>query len=475
MPSILEILGPISLQEKRGGSDLNGALGIVNDFLLSRHANVQQVFYQVTQANPEDRIKLLVIALQKAISEVLSGEDPQRGLTQVLITLYTLEFHLSPMMKLAAEDVIALAIPGISDSEKRALKSAIDNMKAPDGKYHRYPWLPKVNDFFSCYSAPKDSQLGAKLVELLETHRPWSCVALLRQEQTKASISSIFTAQVLQALAKAFHEGYLDPVGCSQMLAQLGKLIGEHTSECTLQFLSGFAQLAYDGHPEIYFSLLEQKKGDGASDKGGFAIPQEWQVALWTKDRVVVRVRGVNDPAYDYPALRLIAEKATSHHLKKAFAIIAQYPLKDQFAIFNGSSKSPEVLKQCKQLVKDNITNLLQSLGLGEDNPGGATIKARLEQMSFRGDKKKQAVLGAIDAIIRANKDPNGRLVEIKRALENKNSDLYKALNMKRWVGLTLWDQTTGSYKAIKAAFDDIQPSHSQAAAASRSFPQERP
>lgn len=459
MPSIEEILGPIS--QGSGGTDADVC---IKEYLLSLHEDSKLVFSKVTQANPEDRIKLLVRALQQAISAVSSREGCQEKLKKILTTLHTLEFSLASLMKLTAEDVIALAIPGIGESEKSALEGAIDAMKSPDGRYHRYPVLPKVKEFSPYYSAPKDGQLGAKLVELLKDHRPWSCLALLRQKQTEYSIKSIFTPRdgnILQTLAEAFHRGYLDPVACSQMLAQLGKLIGEHTTKCTPEFLLGFAQLAYDGHPEIYFSLLEQKKGDTASE---LAIPQEWQVALWTKDRVVVRVRGVNDPAYDYPTLRLIAEKAPSQ-LKKAFAIILEYPLKDQFVIFNGSSKSPAVLKQCKQLVTEKIKALTESIGI-EDREGGAIIKARLEQMSYRGDKKKQSVLSAIDAIVRAFKTPSERLSAIKRALNDQTSDLYKALNMKRWGGFALWDKTTGSYKAIKGAFDSIEPSGSGAAAA---------
>lgn len=86
------------------------------------------------------------------------------------------------------------------------------------------------------------------------------------------------------------------------------------------------------------------------------------------------------------------------------------------------------------------------------------TLVDRLGQMSLNGDKKKQAVLLALDTIINRNegKGPDATLQAIKSALGDKNSALYKALNMKRWGGFAFWEQETGSYRAIKAEFDRI-------------------
>lgn len=455
---------PVKLENIVGVSPEASELDALANLILGQPPITRDSVGFLTAKSVEDRVRIIIYAAKKVI-EGVTRENYDR----ILDSKPSFEeWSKQRLSSLDASIVKLQAIVGFKTSAEDIL-SLINKTAPSDGEGYGH-----FSTFFHGVIKPRSVKEPAGNWNDYLTQMPLNFLASLHEKQSIIEAmkprENTFNvtlepaeANSITFLAERFHRGELDISVYTKIVARVGELLrGTALFARQKEFLlpkeftekqevvtSVFAQAAYDGHPEIYLGILDK-------------LHPYTQSELWTKGKAFdARSKTVCDD----PPLLLIAKKAPQY-LERAFSIIADYPLQTQLTIFNGSSKSPMVLSKCRQLVAQKIQALPdalkpQSASSSETllpHPAVQKLVERLSQMNWNGDKKKQAVLIALETIIsdKSTKDGKGPLQRIQDALNDRRSPLSKALNTKRWGGIAFWDETTGSYKAIKAEFDKI-------------------
>ena len=169
-------------------------------------------------------------------------------------------------------------------------------------------------------------------------------------------------------------------------------------------------------------------------------LPAEVQAAIWSHKNEFGE-NGFTLWAYHHPDPANIAmmfdilrnlEFRTQVKILKAVDFFEESPLQDYKKVY----------------LKEAIARL------SENTPVERSIKLRLQSMTFRAETKQAAVLDALNALKEAGAHSSAN-TDISRAiikaLADPRSDLYGALNIKRYGPLS-FSKETGTLKSVKAA-----------------------